>query len=53
MSLSTPDILSFLPLIQEINPSSFAKPDVTFSEGDATQDNTNVLQGPPIFALDL
>lgn len=43
-------ILSFPPLIGEINLSLTAKPAVAFPEGDASQDNTDVLQGPPIDA---
>lgn len=43
-------ILSFPPLTGEINPSLSAKPAVAFPEGDASQDNTDVPQGPPIDA---
>ncbi|KAL6037658.1 hypothetical protein STEG23_020039 [Scotinomys teguina] len=41
-------ILPFSPFIEEINPSLSDKPVVTFSEGDASQGNTDVPQGPPI-----
>lgn len=38
----------FSPLIEEVNPPLSAKPTVTFSEGDASRDNTDVPQGSPI-----
>lgn len=44
------DMLCFLPLTQEVNPSLSANPSVTFSEGDAKQNNTGVFQGPAVVA---
>lgn len=38
--------LPFSPLTEEINSSLSVKPAVTFSERDASQDNTGVPQGP-------
>ena len=43
-----PEILPFLPWTKEMNnPPSSATLAVTFSEGDAKQDNTNVPQSSP------
>jgi len=39
-------LLPFSP--EEISPSQSDKPEVTFSEENARQDNTDVPQGPPI-----
>lgn len=47
---STPiaEVLSSLPLPEEINLSLSAKPGVTSSEEDARHDNTYVSEGSPI-----
>ncbi|XP_026641285.1 Friend virus susceptibility protein 1-like [Microtus ochrogaster] len=42
------EILPSSPFTEEINPSLTAKPAVTFSEEDANQGNTDVLESPPI-----
>lgn len=47
---SSPEILSFPPLAEEINSSLSAKPSVTFSEEDARQDITAAPRGPPTVA---
>lgn len=38
----------FLSSPEVVNPSLSTEPAVTFSEGDARQDNTDVPQGPPV-----
>lgn len=44
------EILPFLLVTEEISLSLFPKSAVTFSEGDARQNNADVLWGPPIVA---
>lgn len=44
------DMLCLLPLTEKINPSLSANNAVTFSEGDAKENNTGVFQGPAVVA---
>lgn len=50
LSHANPEILTLLPLPEEINPLLSAEPVDTFSEGCTRQDNIDVPQGPPIVA---
>ena len=44
------EILPFLHLTEEINPSWSAEPEMFFFEGNARQGNTDIPHGPPIVA---